>query len=802
MNELAGRMTRRLRLGPGTLALLAVLAFFAIVLQSGKWSNGVVAISEAALTTTPGAYGIMEEETKMNIWNEQQGSRLSGCSGTGVNIAPAWTRQDYVADRSSQTFTFCNGRGDALYVFGGGGIYRTSGYSNPLVQNSAFVISVYDSSHTFYFNGNLAEGRYRQLAEIEIWSGCTGIGCQGGVGNASPSGSRLDRIEFYIGVAPTPTPSPTYTPVPTATPSPTNTPIPTPTRSPTPTPRGKVLHAGGHSGGHHGSHGGSIFRYEVRKGEYRDVTATIGPLQRRIGTTPTATPATVSKWFFTHWETESMPIPGNHVHIHSDGIRGHGDAPSFDWIRSSLALWRGESVIFGKLWGGNQPLRVEITPVPNFSVSTVNASHWYDGYWPGQVRYSCREIRCRLRQTNQYGHIMNLSGVVGGVRITTHRAPLGQYTIKGRVYDKGDDDVEFILNVRVVPIPTPTFTPTATPTPTPRAPAIIVTITPLVPNAGQGVQILTGVTGSTTQKNHHGAQGAIRKCQSGLARVGDTNPRGNPVSTNSEISGAANCNRQLHRSSAGWLAVRAHFIWASGAKSWTNWHWVRFVQPAVSFDVSGLDFEGVADDGEGFAMELDVGELWHARSTVAVNKDICDEEPHAFAPDCQYWKRDASALAWNVYRKDSTAFLVKNDCHVRHLTRAVHLRWREEGGGGGRARRHYFLLNQDGSLFRDRPWTTSRGSIWIRNNMIDFKGHIYGYGSGASLQNLCVISIPLTEDDGTYEISFPDRVGVGALEARPYVRDSDHLLPGENGHDGMREAVGEFKGWGTGRMDR
>lgn len=244
------------------------------------------------------------------------------------------------------------------------------------------------------------------------------------------------------------------------------------------------------------------------------------------------------------------------------------------------------------------------------------------------------------------------------------------------------------------------------------------------------------------------------------------------------------CLEMLSRDDAGWIAMRFLYEFSKGREVWSSFAWLFFSQPDVTFDISGLRFAGIGIGGPdvGAMLEMDVGRKvfppdghdWRPprgedgfyaepnqeyceeiaeRNGERVTADGRKESPlvrywrsrfsdavEGFALACAFWKAHPVALRWDVYQKDSNAFLVKNNCHIGHFTRPFDARFRDGMNNRiGGDREYAFELGSDGRFLEDRG-----GVGWVGKGTDERPiGWIYDHDGGGTRGNLCIIRVPI-----------------------------------------------------------
>ncbi len=242
------------------------------------------------------------------------------------------------------------------------------------------------------------------------------------------------------------------------------------------------------------------------------------------------------------------------------------------------------------------------------------------------------------------------------------------------------------------------------------------------------------------------------------------------------------CLEMISREDAGWIAMRFLYEFSKGREVWSSFAWLFFSQPDVTFDISGLRFAGIGFDGPdvGAILEMDVGQKvfppdghdWRPPGGedgfyAEPNQEYCEEIaerngervtvdgrkesplvrywrsnfPNAvegFADACAFWKAHPVSLRWDVYQKDSNAFLVKNDCHEGHLTRPFDARFKDSTNARIREIRDFaFQLDVDGRY-------VTGGDAWMRKGDDERpRGWKYAHDGAGTRDNLCIIRVPI-----------------------------------------------------------
>lgn len=799
------------------LVAFGVLAGLAI--GGGEQSGGTARAADIARTATPGGdgmvgVGIYGLDDHISLDQQKSNFRITDNSfveGDTESITIRWSGGGtiYLGMRVRE-----NAGGklipDDNQIIGFGNARCGTPFYNPYIGRHRDVLTVGSSPKTFNVTGCNAGNVYLTVHDFS------------GSGNLAPV---LATFNITV-VGPTATPTSTYTPtatytrIPTATATVTQTPLPTATPTHTKTPTwGPVFHNDSHSGS---SHGHSHMKNSKGKFEYWERepwTSTPGPWQRPRGwnaASPTSTPMR-GVW----WHERELDIPSQHYHVHA-GRYGIRSAPrlSSSFPDGNIGRMAAGRIQHYRIIGGNNPITVNLTRNEGYGlsarvvpVSTLgdNLESLGDGRYirdlrmniPGRFWGYRSERGRRFDNWDQYGYRLNTSGIAGWLALTfDRRTTTNLQRVTGYIEDAdgSKDHFSFRYSLYIAPTktPTPTLTPTHTPTAiatptatyTPSAPRLDITIMPVNPNARQPVQASVGAGADGVAKRHHGARGAMQGCQTGQGNRNSVNPSGVPSVIQAAITDVAKCDTDLVRADAGWLAIRAQFVWGrTNDKSWTEWLWVRFLQPEAVFDVGGLDFEGVVDDGEGFILEMDVGELIYARLGGNPDKDMCaeagalktgwraqiaalemerdgsgttEERKVAIAEEidalddrialCAYWKLDPVAIGWNMYRNGRLVYLVKNDCHERHLVRQIRMffGWKQdspegmENGGRGLYSRNIIVLAPDGSLWRyQRP-------PGVYDELP--KGFVYQRGNSDYEGNLCIYRIPMHPSANAFQL--------------------------------------------------
>lgn len=713
MNELAGRMTRRLRLGPGTLALLAILAFFAIVLQSGKWSNGVVAVSEAALTATPGAYELAvawtatsDVEKWVMVGGEKMGGDMIAERRVGQDVAVMPTATP-ICDYATKNFGEC-GR---MYHSHGHGIGFESGHSS---ESNHHEIEMYGYNGTYFdgrshvstipenkltpisvVGGNLVAGSgysyllnpcYRNSDVAMVWPD---------IGEENILGRNLTCIkdpDTGVGI------------------------------------------------------GTGILQQYQGFVEYRGCYRC--PRYEEI-----------SNWRYRRWVIERDHYHFHPQHIVDDAVMGIAG------FEEGLEIEGYGNEELRRTWlidGGNMPLTlimdeeisgidVELTDLSDFDWNHrffgpkqrgLSACHIASGYM-----LPCYSVRGpgKERHPDRDAYVLSLyKAVDADVGIVSR----GE--ISGTIRDGDGESVDFSLFVSIGARRTTEAVDETGGGDTSGGPDIVLEVGPEVPNAGEILDVVidknaSGGVGFGVRNDvivdcevHNATEIRARGVGIGLfgtlyrGGTGDIvtdGPSGGGVIAG---TGDATCRALFTRASSGWLAFRAGFNYLKNGettKYWSRWAWKWFITPDVSFDVSGLQFEEIGERDEGYALELYVGDLKIERPDyVACVGDDC-------------WKTEASWLAWNIYRNGNLAYMVKNDCHAKHFVQPIKIRM----AGTGTATEAAFSLTDDGVL-HDIEQDASTGYLVGNEHLIRGWKTERPDRSGTR-NNLCIIQIPLHDTD-------------------------------------------------------
>lgn len=714
MNELAARMRRRLRLGPGTLALLAILAFFSIVLQSGKWSNGVAAISEAALTATPGAYELAVARTatpEVEKWVMVGGEKMGGDMIAerrvvqDVAVTPTATP---ICDYATKNVSEC-GR---MYHSHGHGIGFESGHSGEVNHHE---IELYG------YNGNYFRGR-SHISTIPD-------------NKATPINVAENLLGLTSGYSYLQNPCWRGEDVGVVWPD---------------IPDEHIIAKNQNCIRRDGDRGPGIG------------TAILQPYQGFVeyrGCYRCSRFDDIRNWRYRRWVIER-----DHYHFHPQHIVDDAmiDISGFE-EGSEIIGYQGEEL--RRTWlidGGNMPLTLEMDEdVSGIDVGLTDLSYfdWNHRFFgPKQTGLSACHIASgyllpcySVRGSGKEKHLDRDAYVLSIYKATdAHLGIVSRGEISGTITDGDGESVEFSLFVRIDARRTTETVDETGGGDTVRGPDIVLEVGPEVPNAGEILDVVI-------DKNASGGVGfgvrndAIVDCEvhnateirargvgvglfgtlyrGGTGDIVTDGPSGGGVIAG---TGDATCRALFTRASSGWLAFRAGFNYLkSGEKTkyWSRWAWKWFITPDVSFDVSGLQFEEIGERDEGYALELDVGDLKIKRPAyVACVGDNC-------------WKTEASWLAWNIYRNGNLAYMVKNDCHAKHFVQPIKIRME----GMGTATEAAFSLTDDGVL-HDIEQDASTGYLVGNEHLIRGWKTERPDRSGTR-NNLCIIQIPLHDTD-------------------------------------------------------
>lgn len=690
MKELAGRMRRRLRLGPGTLALLAGLAFLLIVLQSGKWSNGVVAVSEAALMATPGAYELRAARTAMPV----HGGAVAAVMDVHMDRKHVEGSKDQRnMPTATPTSTF-------------GPVFHSHRHGAGVIVDHGTPGNHHNTGHNKYFDEPDDYGLcVKEVVDSDVV--ISGGSCD--ITNpATPV--RDDRQRYF-------------------------------------------------------SFGLSCGRQCGTEWEDNDL-----------------------------WSEIEWPIEIDHYHFHDVGIVDDDIMSLLGWDGSDVEVIEGQRFAYiYPIDGGNAPYRLEITERTyggntesgglNLNLTHLNGFVWHNRF--RHRRYGAGVSACRIAsgydlpcsspmaEARGYPHALTIRYGTSGL------LPTGGY-VKGIIYDNDGASVSFTVNIRLIRLNVADLT--ATPTVAPAEKEIDISLDPDVPNAGERVYITVESVRNIDGKNRQNL-GDMTKCQ--VVELDDIRVRGvlrgrggytfsssNTDTINVAVARglgneddivdivASGCPAAMSRSSSGWLAVRAAY---TTADIWSHWAWKWFVTPDVSFDVSGLQFEDFGERNEGFALELDVGDLWSDERERITEAEISGACAGGTIAGCNWWQEAEKAVAWNVYRNGDNAYMVKNDCHASHLTRNVQInalsdRATLHANGSGA-----FKFDSDGRLL------ARAGTYWQHTDGRAPRAWRHERPGGAGSLGLCIVEIPLIATVDKFGINQIAGVGVEGGDDNPSV---------------------------------